>query len=252
MSGRTPGRTSFAMLLAGLGLLAACSSDNKAPDSDEVFFDSASGDEVAHAALPVLNELPGGRWELMGEDSFSTDTGKVDTQACAAVSGSLYTAWATPGEQRLARAQREFGHLDDPFSSLDVQVTIFNDTETPEAALEHRRAIFESGDFDTCFAESIEDTQQNSGVSGGAQPPSELRKVDAQIKVPSGGVSRAYDARINVEGMEVIVHFEIYEWRYGNAGVTVILAGDKDRITEELVETTVDDIQDKLEAQAKN
>jgi hypothetical protein len=114
---------------------------------------------------------------------------------------------------------------------------------------EHRHATeaqeaFESAlsDIEKCFEETLEDTIRDAEVSS--------EDGSTAVSAPRDGTGEAWDYTIEVGSQTFRYHVEAYIWTNSNAGVAVVLAGDRADIDEDAVRGAVEETNQNLEREA--
>jgi hypothetical protein len=226
--------------------LAGCGGGGDDDAADEpALFDTGRAYDIARAALPTVEDLPGDGWSVEDEDTFDDDnTPPADTAACRSIATQREASRKKSDPERAGRAQREMAaDRGDLFPiSVDVQVNIFNSAAVPATALDEAKRYFGGGTFGQCFEDAV-----SEGLSEGVTVNS--RPTTPSSPVPRGGTAFAVDITIRAEGDQAILRLEAYVWRSSNAGVTVTISGPKERLTTALSDAILSRVQERLEAQ---
>lgn len=206
----------LALACGGDGKGSPLSGANAGGSGGNQTWDIAKADELAHAALLVVGDLPGSGWEV--EDDDFDDEPKT-AAACADYARLV----KEEGLARVARAERDFEKAgagrNDFGTQIESSATVYRDAKTASDLLTRFRGMLDSGKFIACF----EADYGESGIKA------TFKKGTASQGAPNKGVAMAIDSEIEAAGVKLSLHIEQYTWLSGNAivGVSVNMSKDK-------------------------
>jgi hypothetical protein len=217
-------------------------------DEPSATFDPERADELAHQMMLEPEDLPGQGWTVTAEDEFDdedeTDNDQL-SEDCRAM-GEEFDAIDEERGEALGRAGRDFEH--DSQSGFPISIfmdaEIYETDEVVQDAQDAAEEIAERDVFADCLLEvfGLSAAEDEDGLSF------EVEASSASTSAPEGGYSTAVAGDVVVEGQRVPFRFEIYEWAYGNAQLSVGFVGDPDDLTENRLMGVLDDVQAKVEA----
>ena len=205
-------------------------------------FDPKKADALAHTALITTDELPGKGWYVTATDDFEEDqklSDTANTSACKAVDGKTPEMDRVSTKNREGRAkvtlEQEAG-ADDIFPiSIDESISIFSSNSAPSEAMKLFREVVSGRDFRTCMSDMMK-------AAVGSDSGVEVKLVDAKASrpAPEGGLATAFRIDISAQGEKASMQFEIYIWRFENAGVSLQFTGPSDKVDAKLVGAVLD------------
>ena len=231
------------VIVAFLVALPACGGD-EGTDAPNLF-DPARADEIAHAAILTVDDLPGSGWKVESEDKFDDESAPpADTNACRAIAARREAIRKKTDPSRSGRAHREMAaDRGDIFPvSVEVQVNIFDSAAPVSESLAAAKGYLGGADFKECFQDLLE-----ANLSEGVELAS--RTVTNSSAVPGYGAAVAIDLAIRAKGTEEVLRLETYIWRSANAGVTVTITGTPESVTRELTAAVLAKVEERLRAQ---
>jgi hypothetical protein len=255
------GRASVA-LAASLGLVAmACDGGG----GDDPAFDPEGGDQVAAAALPDAQDMPGEGWEVTDESSGpeEEDAGPSfeeiagDEPECDHITqlGALGALFSDAGddEATVGVASRDLAQSNSDLvipTSVSFEVEILETVGDAQDGWDVAKEIFEDDRTGTCF-EAIfpelianeEDAPEGIKYTLTAREPS--------TEAPNNGAGMAFDLALEYRGAEFTAALELYLWPYSNAGVTITFIGTPDNIDAELIDAVLEAADERVKASAE-
>ncbi|MFQ5382367.1 MAG: hypothetical protein ACE5EF_12220 [Dehalococcoidia bacterium] len=209
---------------------------------DDLLFDPARGDDLAHAALPDVEDIPGDDWSLVAIDEFDEGDSQLpaDTTNCRRMLQMSDAVDESSDRHRTGRAKIEVARAgsNDIDTEIEVHVSVFEDTDTPRDALETFRRYFKSSALRGCFEDLLkESVREFPGL-----------EVDSQVvasasEVVSDAEGAAFVVKVEGDGVSIGFRMELYAWRTGNAGISVEIAGAEGDISREDVEALLTALQ---------
>ena len=257
-------RTLPILCFALLAFVVACGGDNDGGTSDalDIFFAPENADALAHASLPTAADLPGGGWEVTGQDDFGDDDADegFDFEAFAASEPacSQLTALVNVGglfgssdeELPAGRAQIEFESVTPESllpNSVEVEVEIEETAAEVQGAWNLVKDLFESDRTEACMLAVF---NQVFGGLADEDLKVEVEAAQASSDAPNNGATMAFDLHLDITGIELDMAMEMYLWPYGNAKVTTTFIGTPDSVNGDLTGPALDAVVEKLEAAA--
>ncbi len=210
---------------------------------NEPHFDPERGDELAHAALPDLEDFPGEGWSVAALDEFDEGDSELpaDTEDCRRMVEMSADIDTSTSAHRAGRAKIEVSRAgeNDIDTEVEVHVSVFEDAGTPREALASFRAYFESAALRGCFEDLLKDAiREFPGLEV------ETEGIDPVSEVVGDAEAAAFVVRVKGEGIAIGFRTELYAWRIGNAGISVEVAGAEGDVSSEGVEALLAAVQE--------
>jgi hypothetical protein len=209
--------------------------------------DPSQADALSHQALLTEQDLSGGGWSATKNDVFDDAGPDAKTVACNDINSRKSTALANELPKRAGRAERELTRQTeaDISPTVESEVDIFKDTKAPADSLAAYEDAVKTANFETCLKDAL-----NASVN---DPSTKIdtKSVPALTSSPNGGTAVAYEFSFNVQGQTFVLHYETYQWRNANVGVTVTVDGLKDDVTADLAKAAVSKQAAKVDALPK-
>jgi hypothetical protein len=246
-----------------LGMLACGGGDNDQGNGDEGVratatapvetavssTPSANAERIAQAAMISVTDLPGTGWQVAAIDDYSgalldgDGSEFADSPACLAYFEAVTAAAESAQTAVSGRASRSFTKADSVLgASVYVDVTVYQDDETPRTIVDEAERAFSADGFDSCFEEVF---SQLGGGREGARFSTEL--VDSAVDAPADGIAEAVEMTVS-GGVSYTMRAEIYAWADDETFAFVTVMGSPESITSELVTPVVNKTAGKLSA----
>lgn len=212
-----------------------------------VALDPAKADTIAHQIVIQPADLPGSGWVIASTDEFGDDAGiPANTAECRALEAAKTKVEAAVDAGRAGRAKVELSrpHPSGLATEVSTTVNIFKDVAVPTEAFALGKAAYTDENVTNCFRDALI-------ASLGAGSKVSARSAAPLASVPEGGVARAVEISIEASGQKLQMRFEVYYWRFENAGLTVTVTGAIAELSKELSTAAVSHVQDGLVAAAK-
>jgi hypothetical protein len=247
---RTTAFASLAVAAMGLGaLVAACGGDgDKAatPAAATVVFSEANANKDAHDALLKVADLPGQGWSVTANDVFSDDTDTPPGDACKAAQAARDRVKTTIDAARTGRSEVKIARDGDTIpTEVEEQLSIFRDLPTLETAWSALLDATGGTTVQDCLSDALKAATAGQGVTVTAA------KADPLATPPEGGRAVAADVTVTAGGDPIKLHYETYYWKYGNAGVTVIVNGNASDLTADISKAAIAAAEQHLKDTAK-
>lgn len=248
----------IALCSAGLLLFAACgggdggdgngSNGRNGGSGDGPRFDPARADELAHAALPAVDALPGAGWQVTATDEFGDgdggDSGEEflamarEEPACQQLTDLVGLGEVFDGgeadESVLGRAQVEFqrpvGATTLP-SNVEVEVEISETVADAQGGWNIARAFLQSDETGACLA-----TLMGRAIEEEADGlfTVKLESMAPLAPAPQDGAAVAFRMEIELAGvLSIDAVMGVYMWPYSNAAIQVTILGAEDELDAE-------------------
>lgn len=254
----------IATLVAFVAVFAvACGGDDNGGGGggNNVVIPAADANRVAKAALPTVAELPGQDWLVVSEDDFGEDGGNEflemmqGTPECEALEnlatlGGMFGDSGTDSNPPVGRAQIGFEHQDPDAlipTSIEVEVEVKESAAGSRAEFTIVRELFESDDTSRCLITVLNNQFAQGGPAG---LTIEVKQGDRSVSAPQGGARMAFDIEMALMGIEIDMAMKMFFWPYGNASVEAMFIGDRETLTNELVQNVLSTVDRKLQAAA--
>jgi hypothetical protein len=186
-------------------------------------FDVTNADAQAHTALIKASDLPGD-WKVT-EDDFSDDTARDRLKDCAAAQ----TLAADEAKVRAGRGARLLSRAIQSKASLRISglVEIYPTPDVAKQFFEKEKALETGAQGLSCY-EAI--------FKAGAPSLKLTTRPGTAIGTPAAGARTfAIDNEVDVTGGKQVVHLELHHWLQENAIISLVVSGDKDSLTKDVV-----------------
>ena len=224
---------------------------------------AANADQVAHDALPTLQDLPGQGWSITSQDDFSSSSGPgfeemiQGTPECSTLQNlttlkSLFGGEDTEEKAPIGQAQVEFEKQDASSlipTSVDLEVKIDESASGSSAQFTIVKNLFESADTSNCLITVLNNQFKESGPAG---VEIQVKKGTGSATTPEDGARMAFDIDMSVAGVDLQLAMQLYFWPYGNANVQAMFLGTNDTLTSDLVGGVLKTVDDNLKTAAKD
>lgn len=211
-------------------VLAGGGGEDDDGDGDELTFDPARAEELAHAALLAPGDLPGSDWEVVGEDEFTDLIPWTDE--CRSLQASL-DGGSIAGTEA-GRAQRE---LVRPGADADLAVrstvAIYPTTTGLDGAISGARSTAESSRFIECVEAALGAEAAEDGLALDAA------RSSARASAPRGGFGTGVELTLNDGATTRVVTLQEYRWRHGNAIIGIQAVGEDSDVTGALLSEAI-------------
>ncbi|MFN0096061.1 MAG: hypothetical protein ACKVVT_14965 [Dehalococcoidia bacterium] len=229
-------RALAAVTTASALVLGACGGGS------EPAFDPVGADSIAHNAMLIVEDLPGEGWAVTEVDQFDDDQElPADTEACRALDRARTAVRDAVQTSRAGRAKTEFSREHDSGfeTTVEATVNVFNDEAAPKRAFAAAEKEYSAKNVTDCF---------RAALSEGLGPEFKLTATTAtpQAAAPEGGIARAVAVTLEAGGEKLDLRFEVYLWRFSNAGITVSLNGTTEDLPKDVSVAAVGKVQAKL------
>jgi len=204
-------------------------------------FDPAAADAIAHQLLVSADALGAG-FEVVQEDTFddrpAEEVLNPSVPECAAAIEIFNRTDALAAAHRAGRAERQVvangGTADE--LSIEQNISIFDDEETPATAIAAFAGELDPETFVDCFTSTLlGQLPAGSTVDGSVAEPS--------ASLPDAGHALAMSVVITTPDESAELSFETYNWQFGNAGLGLSITG---AIDPAIVQATIDGLQANL------
>lgn len=251
-----------ALLFAALVAVAVACGGGGGGDkkSADVFFQPENADQLAHAALPAVADLPGTGWEITGQDQESSsgpDFGELikDEPACQNLK-NLSTLSDVLGkgsdstDQPAGHGEIEFEQSDPSAllpTSANVDIKIEKTAAEVQGSWKLVKGIFQAKETSDCFVAVFNNVFKDLGTGVDVK----VSSVSASSTPPQDGASLAFALKLTIATVELDMRMEMYFWPYGNAKVSLLFLGTADNVNKELTTKVTSVVDQKLQAAEK-
>ncbi len=241
---------SIAMLFAIAVLGIACGDDagrtSAEPPSGVAAFDPARAEALAHAALPQLNDLPGGGWQAGATDLPVKDTSDLDKlmagePSCTALA-QLSTVQLLFGGGPAAKGdagRAEINFTREPAKGVLFQTTAQVDVEIKNSIAEaddtwtRTKQVFNATNAKQCLTKILPSYITQSDDSGRASAA--FQPIEPTAKAPHGGSAIAFTLQLKIDGIVADGVMEMYLWPYSNAALSTFILGGRSELSKGIV-----------------
>jgi hypothetical protein len=247
-------------------LLAACGDDGEGSSNagDEALFSVEDADDLAHAAMVEPEDLPGDDWEVVARDAFDDDDDggaaflelAQDEAACQQISdlatlGDIMGSEEDGDEADFAgRAKIELERAvgaDTVPSSVEVEVEILESVGDAQDGWGVARSILQSDDTADCIV-SLMGAMMAEEVEGVEVT---LETIEPLADPPDNGAALAFAMNLAVADiLSIDAVMGLYMWPYSNATIQVVVLGDKEDMTGDVVAEIIEAVDAKVRAAA--
>jgi hypothetical protein len=249
-------------LLAVIALLAiACSGgdDEINQATANIMIPPDRANDVAHAALPAVEDLPGSGWQVIGQDQFGSDDndflefieGNPDCETLENLAALEDVFGGGEDEETpVGRAQVEFEQQNPDVlipASVEVEVEIDQSSAGSRAEFSIVKALFESDETSNCLISVLNSQFADTGPAG---LQIEISKAEGSAEAPQDGARMAFDIDMSFAGIDLPLAMQLYFWPYGNANVQALFLGTTEALNAELVGGVLETVDEKLQAAA--
>ena len=202
---------------------------------DKVFFDPASANDLAHAALLDAAALPGGGWTVTQRDAPDDESDSVSLDflthepACAQIDGleALADLLGDTTAEPAGHADIEYERTNKNSlvpTDIDLEVGVLNTVEEVDKDWKVVKPLFDSDDTRACFT-ALMDKEMEEIRSEGAKI--QVTLTAATSPAPQNGTALSFDIAMTISGQSFDLKTEMYFWTYGNAEVSAMFSGLK-------------------------
>ena len=256
--------TPLVAVLAALAVACGNGDDNGGNSQDaaaSIVIPAEDADRVAHAGLPTMEDLPGENWQVVSEDDFGEPEGDgflefiEGTPECATLENlatleGVFGAEVEGDDEVTGRAQVEFEQQNPDLlipPSIEAEIEIDESTAGSRAEFTIVKELFQSDETSNCLITVLNNQFAETGPSG---VQIEVSEGTGSAEAPQDGVRMAFDIDMAVAGLELEMAMQMYFWPYGNANVQVMFVGTNEALTEELIQTVLNAVDENLQAAA--
>lgn len=219
-----PAGKPWAVLLAVACLTfagAACSSDKAAG--------TTSDDAADSVTLPAKEDLPGGKWVLVGHNDYRQFDLPADLSNALPACKPAIEQQLALAEIQKGRADRSLRMYRSSMETTSVQVTFyaqqFPDADVRQSYLVQSSSVDQSAATLDCFLAA--------NTSDDIKPT--LYPGPSRISAPEGGESFSQEVVYKTPQGALQQRFEVYRWISGETVMTVQLVGPMESLTEEFL-----------------